>query len=67
MMPHLNWNEHCKVIKTRANKRILHLWRIGNLNIEQESWKVYYCRGPGSGLFSICKRLLAQTIANGHL
>ena len=33
----LNWNEHCKNIVTRANKRIIQLWRLSNFKIEQES------------------------------
>ena len=37
MTPHLNWNEHCKDITTRANRRIYQLWRLSNLNVEQES------------------------------
>ena len=39
---HLNWNEHCKYIATRANKRIFQLWRLSNLNVEQESLLLLY-------------------------
>ena len=42
MTPHLNWNEHCKDIATRANKRIFQLWRLSNLNVEQESLLLLY-------------------------
>ena len=42
MMPHLNWNEHCNEIATRANKRIFQLWRLSNLNFEQESLLLLY-------------------------
>ena len=42
MTPHLNWNEHCKDITTRANKRIFQLWRLSNLNVEQESLLLLY-------------------------
>ena len=37
MTPHLNWNEPCKDITTKANRRFFQLWRLINLNIEQES------------------------------
>ena len=42
MTPHLNWNEHCKDITTRANKRIFQLWRLSNLNVEQQSLLLLY-------------------------
>ena len=42
MTPRLNWNEHCKNIVTRANKRIFQLWRLSNFNIEQESLLLLY-------------------------
>ena len=42
MTPHLNWNEHCKDITTRANKRIFQLRRLSNLNVEQESLLLLY-------------------------
>ena len=42
MTPHLNWSEHCKDITTRANKRIFQLWRLSNLNVEQESLLLLY-------------------------
>ena len=38
MTPQLNWNEHCKDITSRANKRIFQLQRLSNLNVEQESF-----------------------------
>ena len=42
MTPHLNWNEHCKDIATRANKRIFQLCCLSNLNVEQESLLLLY-------------------------
>ena len=42
MTPHLNWNEHCKDIISRANKRIFQLQRLSNLNVEQESLLLLY-------------------------
>ena len=40
--PDLNWNEPCKNIETRANKPILQLWYLSNLNVEQESLLLLY-------------------------
>ena len=40
--PHLNWNDHCKDITTRANKWIFQLWRLKNLNNEQENLLLLY-------------------------
>ena len=42
MSPHLNWNEHCKNIAISENKRIFQLWRLSNLNVEQESLLLLY-------------------------
>ena len=42
MTPHLNWNEHCKDIVTRANKQMFRLWRLSNFNIEQKSLLLLY-------------------------
>ena len=42
MTPYLNSNEHCKHITTRANRRIFQLWRLSNLNVEQESLLLLY-------------------------
>ena len=42
MTPHLNWNERYKDITTRANKRIFPLWRLSNLNVDQESLILLY-------------------------
>ena len=42
MTPQLNWNEHCKDITSRANKRIFQLQRLSNLNVEQESLLLLY-------------------------
>ena len=42
MTPQLNWNEHCKDITSRSNKRIFQLQRLSNLNVEQESLLLLY-------------------------
>ena len=42
MTPHLNWNEHCKDITTKASKWIFQLWRLSNLNVEQQSLLLLY-------------------------
>ena len=42
MTPQLNWNEYCKIITSRANKRIFQLQRLSNLNVEHESLLLLY-------------------------
>ena len=42
MTPQLNWNEHCKDITSRENKRIFQLQRLSNLNVEQKSLLLLY-------------------------
>ena len=42
MTPQLNWNEHCKDITSRANKRIFQLQRLSNLNAQQQSLLLLY-------------------------
>ena len=42
MTPQLNWNEQCKNITSRANKRIFQLQRLSDLNVEQESLLLLY-------------------------
>ena len=63
--PHLNCKEHCKDITTRANKQTFQLWRLSNLNVEQEGLLLLYKSLDRS--ITISKRLPAQPIANGHL
>ena len=33
---HLKWNEHCKSLVSRANKRGYKLWRLSQINIDEE-------------------------------
>ena len=42
MTAQLNWNEHCKDITSRANKRIFQLQRLSNLNVEQKNLLLLY-------------------------
>ena len=34
---HLKWNEHCKDLVRRANSWLFQLWKLSNLNINEES------------------------------
>ena len=63
MTPQLNWNEQCKDITSGANKRIFQLQRLSNLNVELTS--AVQVLDPAT--ISLCKRLLAKPIANGHI
>ena len=40
--PHLKWNEHCKRLDARANKRIYQLWRFSQINIDEECLLTLY-------------------------
>ena len=33
---HLKWSEHCKSLVSRANKRGYQLWRLSQINIDEE-------------------------------
>ena len=39
---HLRWNDHCKSLIKRANSRLFQLWRLSNLNIDEESLLLVY-------------------------
>ena len=34
--PHLKWNQHCKRLVAIANKRIYQIWRLSQINIDEE-------------------------------
>ena len=40
--PHLKWNPHCKILVARANKRIYQLWRLKQINIDEECLLTLY-------------------------
>ena len=40
--PHLKWNEHCKNLVRRANSRPFQLWKLSNLNVNEESLILIY-------------------------
>ena len=40
LIPHLKWNQHCLV--ARANKRIYQLWRLSQINIDEECLLTLY-------------------------
>ena len=43
LTPHLKWNEHCKDLRmNRANSRLFQLWRLSNLNVNEESLILVY-------------------------
>ena len=42
LTPHLKWNERCKDLIRRANSRLFHLWRLSNLNVNEESLILVY-------------------------
>ena len=42
LTPHLKWNEHCKDLIRRANSRLFQLWRLSNLNVNEESLILVY-------------------------
>ena len=42
LTPHLKWNQHCKCLAARANKRINHLWRLSQINIDEECLLTLY-------------------------
>ena len=42
LTPHLKWNQHCKSLVARANKRICQLWRLSQINIDEECLLTLY-------------------------
>ena len=42
LTPHLRWNDHCQSLIKRANSRLFQLWRLSNLNINEESLLLVY-------------------------
>ena len=40
--PHLKWNEHCKDLIRRANSRLFQLWKLSNLNVNEENIGLVY-------------------------
>ena len=42
LTPHLKWNEHCKDLIQRANSRLFQLWKLSNLNVNEESLILVY-------------------------
>ena len=40
--PHLKWTEHCKDLVRRANSRLFQLWKLINLNVNEESLILVY-------------------------
>ena len=42
LTPHLRWNDHCNSLIKRANSRLFQLWRLSNLNINEESLLLVY-------------------------
>ena len=40
--PNLKWNEHCKDLIRRANSRLFQLWKLSNLNGNEESLILVY-------------------------
>ena len=39
---HLKWNQHCKSLVARANKRIYQLWRLSQINIDEECLLTFF-------------------------
>ena len=37
LAPNLRWNDHCNSLVKKANSRLFQLWRLSNLNINEES------------------------------
>ena len=42
LTPHLKWNEHCQGLIRRANSRLFQLWKLSNLNVNEESLILVY-------------------------
>ena len=42
LTPHLRWNDHCSSLVKKANIRLFQLWRLSNLNINEESLLLVY-------------------------
>ena len=42
LTPHLKWNQHCKSLVARANKRIYQLLRLSQINIDEECLLTLY-------------------------
>ena len=42
LTPHLRRNDHCNSLIKRANSRLFQLWRLNNLNINEESLLLVY-------------------------
>ena len=42
LTPHLRWNDHCNSLVMKANSRLFQLWRLSNLNINEESLLFVY-------------------------
>ena len=42
LTPHLKWNQHCKGLVARANKRIYQLWRLSQINNDEECLLTLY-------------------------
>ena len=42
LTPNLKWNEHCKDLIRRANSRLFQLWKLSNLNVNEESLILVY-------------------------
>ena len=42
LTPHLRWNDHCSSLVKKANSRSFQLWRLSNLNINEESLLLVY-------------------------
>ena len=40
--PHLKWNQHCKSLVAREKKRIYQLWRLSQINIDEECLLTLY-------------------------
>ena len=42
LTPHLRWNDHCNSLVKKANSRLIQLWRLSNLNINEKSLLLVY-------------------------
>ena len=42
LTPHLRWNDHCNSLVKKPNSRLFQLWRLINLNINEESLLLVY-------------------------
>ena len=63
--PHLRWNDHCNSLIKRANSRLFQLWRLSNLNINEESLSLLY-KSWIRPLFFVLKCLLDWANPSTH-